>query len=145
MAIIYNQRNATRNQSTVDYTQEIIFLSENDSRSAVFKNNTGSNLDLEQGIMVLRDVSTGYVIPAVAGDTLQDIIGIVRYDGVTTLADGETSNIDYAFNGQIDSGLIVFPATVDLNTTVGNKKLVDVLTEKGFNPRPVTDNSNFDN
>ena len=145
MAIIYNQRNATRNQSTVDYTQEIIFLSENDSRSAVFKNNTSSNLDLEQGIMVLRDVSTGYVVPAVAGDTLQDIIGIVRFDGVTTLAAEETANIDYAFNGQIDSGLIVFPATVDLNTTVGNKKLVDVLTEKGFNPRPVTDNSNFDN
>lgn len=146
MAITYNQRDVTRNQSTVDYTQEIVFLECNESREAVFLNNTGGDLDLEQGILVRRDISTpGQVIPAIAGATLADIIGIVRIECPVTLADTETLDINYAFNGTVDSGLLVLPGGVTLDTTVGNKHLVDVLTGLGFNPKEVTDNSNFDN
>lgn len=146
MAITYNQRNATRNQSTVDYTQEILFLNDGRSQEAVFLNNSGGLLTLEQGILVRRDVSTpGQVIPAIAGTTLADVIGIVRIDGTIDLADTETANINYDTQGTIDSGLLVFPATVTLDTVVGSKSLKDILTGIGFDPKAVTELTDFDN
>ena len=146
MAIIYNQRGATRNQSTVDYTQEVLFFGGVKSRDAVFLNNTGADLDVEQGILVLRDVTTpGQIIPAIAGATLANVIGVLRVEGVTSLADAASMEVNYATSGEFDSGLIVFPATVNLDTTVGAKHLLDVITGLGFDPKDYTDSSIFDN
>lgn len=146
MAIEYNQRNVTSNQSTLDVSTEIVFLFDNKYQKAVFLNNTGADLDLEQGFLVRRDVSTpGQVIPAIAGATLSDVIGIVKVNSPMALADTETANINYAICGDIDSGLLVLPAGVTLDTTVGAKHLKDILTGIGFNPRPVTELTSFDN
>lgn len=146
MAIVYNQRNVTNNQSTLDVSTEVVFLYDNKYQTAVFKNTTAGDLDLEQGVLVRRDTSTpGQVIPAIAGATLADVIGIVKVNSPKTLAADETANINYAISGDVDSGLLVLPATVTLDTTVGNKHLRDILSGLGFNLKPLTELTSFDN
>lgn len=139
-------RNVTRNQSTADYQQERVFLGSNDFQEAVFLNDTGAELVLESGLLVKRDTTTpGQIIPAVTGVTLADIIGVVMINGTVTLADDETAQVNYAINGDVDSGLLIAPDTVTLDTVVGNKSVKDILTTAGFNPKAVTELTQFDN
>lgn len=145
MSIESTQRNATRNQSTVDYTRKNIFLYGDRYQTAVFNNNTGGDLDLESGYLVVRNTAVaGQVLPATAAN-LADVIGIAKVDGVVTLADVATLPISYCVEGDIDSGLLTLPATVTLDTVVGNKVLRDILTDLGFKLFDVSENAKTDN
>lgn len=139
------QRNATRNQSTADFQRENLFLYENRYSEAVFKNNTGGNLNVESGILVIRNTaSVGQILPTTSL-TLANIVGILKYDGDSVFADAATANVNYCTEGDIDAGLIVFPAGVTLDTVVGSKILKDVLTDLGFVLFNVEEGSKFDN
>jgi hypothetical protein len=139
------QRNATRNQSTVDFQRENLFLFGNRYSEAVFNNNTGDNLNVESGILVIRNTAAAAQILPTTNLTLASIIGILKYDGESVLEDADTTNVNYCTSGDIDAGLIVFPAGVTLNTVVGTKILKDVLTDLGFVLFNVEEGSNFDN
>jgi hypothetical protein len=147
MAINATQRNATRNQSTVDYSIENIFLYGNRYQTATLLNNTGASATFSDGFLVLRNTSTpAQIIPAVSGATLANVIGVLKTDSLT-LADAGTAPVNYAICGDIDVNLLQLPATVTLNTVVGTtgKCLRDFLTDLGFVLRNVTENSQFDN
>lgn len=142
------QRNATRNQSTVDYSLENLFLFGNRYQTATFKNNTGAEATFKSGFLVLRDTSApANVIPAIAGATLANVVGILKLDSETTLADAGTTPANYCIGGDIDVNLLQLPATVTLNTVVGTtgKCLRDFLTDLGFVLKNVVENSKIDN
>lgn len=145
------QRNATRNQSTVDYSLENLFLFGNRYQTATFKNNTGAEATFKSGFLVIRETGTpANILPAVAGEAgadLAKVIGILKLDSSVTLADDGTTPANYCTGGDIDVNLIQFPATVTLNTVVGTtgKCLRDVLTDLGFVLKNVVENSKIDN
>lgn len=147
MAINATQRNATRNQSIVDYSIENIFIYGNRYQEAVLNNNTGGSATFADGSLVLRNTSTpAQIIPAIAGATLANVIGVLKTDSIT-LADGATAPVNYCIGGDIDTTLLNLPSGVTLDTVVGTtgKCLRDFLTDLGFILRNVTENSKYDN
>lgn len=58
MSIYATQRNATNNQSTVDYLKQNIFTFGNRYATGVFINNIGESLDAEDGILVIRNAGS---------------------------------------------------------------------------------------
>ena len=127
------QTTKTRNQSTALITAfASIFIFDNRFEEVVFKNNSGEELELTAGQLVVRDTAVaGGVLPATFAN-LADVIGISAYEGSTILADAETKNMNIGTKGTIDGNLLVLPDGVTLNTTVGNKSLRDVIEALGF-------------
>tara|TARA_R110000822_G_scaffold259530_1_gene384664 strand:+ start:2828 stop:3286 length:459 start_codon:yes stop_codon:yes gene_type:complete len=152
MSVSAIQRNATNNQSTVDYTRKQIFIYGNEFQSAILANTTIVEQIAVTGQLVTRDTATAGQVNLATASNLADVIGITFIDS-TTLAvassgggtDGGTTSLDYAVNGTIDNGLLELPATVTLDTVVGNKALRDILNDLGFILRDVTENSKIDN
>ena len=143
-----NQRNATNNQSTADYSCNRIFLFDNKYQEGIFKNNTAGALTLKAGMLVLRDTTTPtQVVPAIAGATLVDVIGIVKLSEDVELAAGETVDINFAISGDIDETHLVLPDTVTLETvpTGGTRTLRDTLNALGLSLKGSVQNTKFDN
>lgn len=94
MGVTVNQRNATRNQSTADYTQKRVFLFGNSFDSGLLKNTNAAELELVSGVLVARAAGT-YETASVefsataltAGQTI--ILGGLTYTstGATTQAE----------------------------------------------------------
>lgn len=255
MNIYATQRNANRNQSTIDITAQNIFTYGNRYGKGLFINNIGESLDAQDGILVVRNSGTfetatakfvalttgqtmiiagltytstaattaaqlaaafanlavgattgagtatgsysgaltGYATGAAHGAsldtvvftastvgnktnltatgtgtsptftivggttgvdegfspatsaTLANVIGILKIEGVVTLADAASVNANYAISGDIDAGMLILPDGVTLDTIVGSKALKDVLTALGFVLNNVTEGTNFDN
>lgn len=150
MPIKATQRNATLNQSTVDFERQNIWLSGNRYQTATFINDTGATADFASGSLVLRDTTTpGQIKPAIAGATLVDVIGILKTnaDGTISLEDDGTASVNYCIKGDIDASLLDLPSGVTLDTvpTDATKNLKDILTDLGFVLFNVTENSKFDN
>lgn len=146
MATDVTQRNNDRNQSTADYQKKKIFIYNNRYQNAVYHNNSGASATVSSGSLVLRETATpANIIPAIAGATLANVIGILSLDGSVTLADAGTVNASYAVSGDIDAGELTFPSGVSLDTVVGSKLLRDVLTDLGFKLVNVQEQTNFDN
>ena len=83
------------------------------------------------------------ISPATSAN-LADVIGVLKTDNIT-LVNGATAKVNYAIEGDLDSGLLVLPLGVSLDTMVGNKALKDVLTSLDFVLKNVTELSKFDN
>lgn len=256
MSIYATQRNATRNQSTLDVALENPFLTNNRYGSGLFINNVGESLDAKSGILVVRNSGTfetasvrfaataltagqtmiiagltytstagttqaqlaaafanlavgattgagtatgtytgtlaGYATGAVVSDdtvvftastvgaktdlvqtgtgaavtsitvvngtagvdegfspatsaTLANVIGILKIDGINTMADAASLKANYAISGDIDTSLLILPVGVTLDSIVGSKALKDILTALGFVLYNVTETSKFDN
>jgi len=257
MAIYAKQRNATRNQSTVDYLSTNVFLYGNRYQEGVLVNNIGETLEAESGILVVRNAgtfetaavnftaaltagqtmilggltytstgatspaqlaiafsnlavgattgagtatgtysgtlagwSTGAVVDDPSDDTvvftattvgnvtnlaatgtgtaptittisgtagtqngfspatasnLADVIGILRIEGINTMANAATLPCNYCVFGDIDTTLLILPVGVTLTTLVGNKALKDILTGLGFVLKNVTELTNYGN
>lgn len=149
MSVSATQRNATRNQSTVDITRKSIFTYGNRYREATFTNNTGGVLVIDSGSLVLRHATLAdTIIPAVAGATLANTIGVLYVNGgPITLADAATTNVNYCICGDVDGGLLTLPAATTLDTIVGTtgKALKDILTDLGIVPNVVTEIVKTDN
>lgn len=145
MGVTATQRDATNNQSTVDFVRENLFIFGNRYQDGIFVNNTGAEATFKAGSLVLRDTTTANQIkPAVAGATLTDVIGILAIDGTTVLADAATiENASYCVKGDIDASLLEFPDGVTLDTvpTGSAKNLRDILTDLGFVLFNVVENS----
>lgn len=141
----YEQTVSTRNMSKVQYTKVDIFGGGcKYIQNVTFKNNTGGDFTLADGVQLIRDVASNEVNPITAA-TLANFIGVARYNGEVVLADGETALISVCFEGRVDATDLIFPDTVDLNTTVGAKNYIDVLTSHGIEPINVIGLTNFNN
>lgn len=149
------QRNATRNQSTVDYTSQNIFIYGNRYQKGVLVNNIGETLQAQDGILVVRN-SGSYETATVKFGALttgqtQILAGLTYTStGATTaeemaaafanLAAGATTGAGTAtgsYSGTLtgySTGAVVHGDTVVFTaTTVGNKSdLADTGT--GVNP-----------
>lgn len=147
MAINVTQRNATRNQSTADYTIENIFMYGNRYQEALLNNNTGALAVFTDGFLVLRNTAVpGQIIPAIAGDSLANVIGVLKTDDLSLAISG-IAPVNYCMEGDIDITMLKLPAGVTLDTVVGTtgRCLRDFLTNLGLVLRNVTENSKFDN
>jgi hypothetical protein len=256
MPIYAIQRNAYRNQSTVDFTSQNIFTYGNRYATGVFINNIGETLEAQDGILVVRNSGTFETATAVFGTaltagqtmiiagltytstgatsavelaaafanlavgattgagtatgtysgaltgyatgpattsnldtvvftastvgnktnlsatgtgtaptftiiggtsgvdegfspatsaTLANVIGILKIEGINTMADSASLTANYCISGDIDAGMLILPAGVTLDTIVGSKALKDILTAQGFVLNNVTELSKFDN
>jgi hypothetical protein len=256
MPIYAIQRNADRNQSTVDFTSQNIFTYGNRYATGVFINNIGETLEAQDGILVVRNSGTFETATAVFGTaltagqtmiiagltytstsatsavelaaafanlavgattgagtatgtysgaltgyatgpattsnldtvvftastvgnktnlsatgtgttptftiiggtsgvdegfspatsaTLANVIGILKIEGINTMADAASLKANYCISGDIDAGMLILPAGVTLDTIVGSKALKDILTAQGFVLNNVTELSKFDN
>ncbi len=257
MSIYATQRDATRNQSTVDYSAQNIFTYGNRYQKGTFVNNLGESLEAQDGFLVVRNAGsyetasvlfsataltagqtiiiagltytstagttraqlvaafanlavgatagagtatgtysgtlTGYStgdaisnttvvftastvgpktdlvqtgtgaavtsITVVNGTTgvdegfspatsanLANIIGILKIEGINTMADAASLPANYCVSGDIDAGMLILPVGVTLDTIVGaSKSLKDILTALGFVLNNVTEMTKFDN
>ena len=139
----FEQRNVTRNQSTADYSKSKIFIFDNRFHSGIFKNDTEDPLTLRAGMLVCRDVATpDGLIPATSAN-LAKVVGIAT-STLPELAADATSTINYGVKGTVDSNLIILPATVTFNTTVGSVTLRDFLEGLGFHLEASVENTKFE-
>lgn len=76
---------------------------------------------------------------------LANVIGILKIEGINTMANGDSLSANYAISGDIDAGMLILPNGVTLDTIVGSKALKDVLTALGFVLNNVTEGTKFDN
>lgn len=123
---------STRNQSTVNFESKRLFIFDNRFTEGVFKNTTAGEFSLQAGILVARDTAVANGFKPVTAANLADTIGISAYEGKTTLAVGQTANINIGTKGTVEITALVLPDGVTLSTTVGNKSLRDVLEALGF-------------
>lgn len=146
MAIKATQRNATSNQSTVDFKRENIFLYGARFQKAVLANNTdpAADQDVVTGQLVVRDTATAGQVELATASNLADVIGITFIDDLT-LGGGDTVPVNYAVEGDIDTTLLELPGSVTLDTVVGNKALKDILNDLGFVLFNVEQNTKADN
>lgn len=139
------QRNATRNQSSLDFERQNLFTFGNRYAEATLENNTGAEMVATAGFLVVRGAAANEIRPAIAGATLANVIGILNVNGEITLANDEKINANYCLSGDINEELLTLPDTVTLDTVVSGKSVRDILTGLGFVLHSVTENSKFGN
>jgi len=146
MSITSTQRNATNNQSTVDFVRKNLFLYGARFAKGVLVNNLDpvASQNATIGQLVVRDTGTADQVELATASNLADVIGITFMND-ETLASGATTAIDYAISGDIDGGLLQLPTNVTLDTVVGNKALRDVLNDLGFVIFAVQEQTKIDN
>jgi len=146
MSINATQRNATNNQSTVDFVRKNLFLYGARFAKGVLVNNLDpvASQNATIGQLVVRDTGTADQVELATASNLADVIGITFMND-ETLASGATTAIDYAISGDIDGGLLQLPTNVTLDTVVGNKALRDVLNDLGFVIFAVQEQTKIDN
>ena len=110
MAIYATQRDATDNQSTVDYHREEVFVFGNRFQSGVFVNNLGESLDAKDGILVVRNAGSyetatvDFDTDLTAGQTM--ILGGLTYTstGATTADELATAFANLAVGATTGAG-----------------------------------------
>jgi hypothetical protein len=141
-----NQRNVTRNQSTADYQIKRIFVFDNRFESGNYLNNSGATATIEAGMLVARSTTVAGGLIPVTSANLANVIGIAALEGAVDLANAATLSITYGTKGTIDGNQLVLPATVTLDTVVGQKTLRDVLEGIGFHvDTSSVEHTKFDN
>lgn len=146
MAVDLTQRDNTRNQSAVDFQVKTVFVFDNRYENGLYKNDSGDVADISLGMLAVRDTAiAGGLLPATALN-LADVVGVIAFEGTASLADAEVIATAYCTKGTIDGNYLVLPATVTLDTTVGNKSLRDILEGIGLHvDTSSVEHTKFDN
>ena len=147
MSITATQRDATNNQSTVDFVRKNLFLYGARFAKGVLANKTDPEASQTAtiGQLVVRDTDTDGQVTLATASNLADVLGITFMDTAILADNAATVAIDYAIRGDIDGGLLQLPTNVTLDTTVGNKALRDVLNDLGFVIFAVQEQTKIDN
>ena len=141
-----NQRDVTRNQSTLDISHSHLFTGNNAFEESVFLNNTGAELTLEPGTLVLRNAAnTAQILPAVADATIANVIGVIFIETEIVLAIGATLSVNYCTKGKVDETLLFLPDAYTLDTVAGSRTVRDHLNALGMNLTATIDNTKYDN
>ncbi len=146
-SVFATQRNASNNQSTVDYERRNVFIREPRYQEDVIVNDTGAEITVDTGILVMRSTTGGFEVkPALTAADMANVIGVLRVPTDEIVLDaGATANVNVCVRGELDSTLLDLPAGITLQTKVGDKCLKDVLTGLGFLLFNVTELSKFEN
>ncbi len=109
MGIYATQRNATRNQSTVDYVSQNIFIYGNRYQTGTFINNVGESIEAQDGFLVVRnsgtfETATAKFVALTTGQTM--IIAGLTYTstGATTAAQLATAFANLALGATTGAG-----------------------------------------
>ena len=109
MSIYATQRNATNNQSTVDYLKQNIFTYGNRYNTGVFINNLGETFTADDGVLVVRnsgtfETATAKFVALTTGQTL--IIAGLTYTstGATTVSQLATAFSNLAVGATTGAG-----------------------------------------
>ena len=147
MSITATQRDATNNQSTVDFVRKNLFLYGARFAKGVLANKTDPEASQTAtiGQLVVRDTDTDGQVTLATASNLADVLGITFMDTAILADNAATVAIDYAIRGDIDGGLLQLPTNVTLDTTVGNKALRDILNDLGFVIFTVQEQTKIDN
>lgn len=133
MAVIVTESNVTRNQSTVTYSSaSLILFNPKYGPESLYKNTSGASIEAKSGLLVVRDTSTTGQLKSATAVNLADVVGVLLINDSLTLANNATVNSQYLIGGEIDASALILPATVTLDTVVGNKFLRDILNDLGF-------------
>lgn len=127
------QTNATNNQSTASFSFPTLFIFDNRFLFGAYKNNTVAPINLKRGMLVARNTAVAGGFIPVTADNLADTIGISAVEeDVNAIAAAASVNINICTSGTVDGLNLVLPATITLDTAVGQKSLQDVLNSLGF-------------
>jgi hypothetical protein len=141
-----NQTNVTRNQSTATYEKKKVFIFDNRYiEGNIYNASEEDPIVFKPFSLVRRNTTNNHFIPAISGATLADVIGISTNDSDITVEAEGTAYINVCTKGTIDSQYLSLPSGVTLDTTVGNKKLRDVLEAIGFHFEVGVEHTKFDN
>lgn len=140
------QRNATRNQSTADYSHKCIFLFDNRFREEVLVLSTPvSNEEVDnqavEGKLVVRN---GTDISLATDANLANVIGILKMDESVEIPDTGSVNVNIGTKGTIDETGLVLPDGVTLSTAVGSITLRDKLESIGFHLEETIEHTDFE-
>ena len=142
------QRNATRNQSTVDYSSKKIFIWDNHYFIGTFKNVTGAPVTLDAGQVICR-ASDGTLAPLAANlANAGQIVGISAYEGPLAIANNGTTEMNVCSKGTVESLYIELPAGKTLASvdTESGLMIRDILERVGLHLNEgTTEHTDFDN
>lgn len=143
------QVNATRNQSTFNYSQVKPFIFNNRFiETKLVNTSSAAALDVNPFIIVAQHTTAGTVVPAVGGENsnLPLIVGIAKYPGGSIPASGQL-NINVCTKGTIDPSFITLPSGVTWDTAVssGGKTLRNYMESIGFHFEAATEHTYLDN
>lgn len=139
MAII--QRNATRNQSTADYSGKCIFLFDNRFREEVLT--VAGETTVEEGMLVMR--SADKIVPLDAVANIANVVGILKAEQpITAGSTDEDFNVNIATKGTIDETGLVLPNGVTLNTVQDGITVRDHLERLGFHMEYTVEHTDFE-
>lgn len=136
----------TGNQLYVNYSYDKIFIGKNTFENAEFTA-TGGDATIEMGTLMGRISATGKVIPLAVGatDGSQYPVGIAAAKYV--VAEDDTVTISICVSGEVESSLITFNASEDLDSVVSGRQLRDRIASDtlGIKLRTSTELSVADN
>jgi len=123
----------TRNQSTATYSHSQLILHDPKyGPEIIYKNTTGADLVAKSGLLLVRDTATTGQMKSATSSNLADVVGVLLINDSLTLANNAVVNGQYLTGGGLDETQLILPATITLNTVVGNKFLRDILSDLGF-------------
>lgn len=138
------QSNVTRNQSTATYkSSNLIMFAPKYGGEITYKNTSGATLEAVSGLLVVRDTTLPNTLKSATTANLADVVGVLLINDSISLANNATVSGQYLIGGELNADELVLPATVTLNTVVGNKFLKDILTHIGFKLNNVIENSSL--
>lgn len=131
MAVVFSGQ--TRNQSTATYSHsQLILHSPKYGPEIVYKNTTEADLVAKSGLLVVRDLTTTGQMKSATTLNLADVVGVLLINDSLTLASNAVVNGQYLIGGELDATQLILPATITLDTVVGEKFLRDILNDLGF-------------
>lgn len=144
------QRNATRNQSTADYSHKQIFLFDNRYQDGVLAN-SGNLSEIPAGSLLKRVASNKLEIVSVADSldpaVVETIVGVLTED-----VSGQDVQVSFGVKGTVNSGYLLVKGTTDFQTasidsalSSGTLTLRDYLERLGFHLESSVEHTKFDN
>lgn len=91
-----NQRDVTRNQSAADFSFKRIFIFDNRFSSGLFRNNSGGDLTIESGMLLVRDSGTFETASMLFSATPLAAAETVTIAGLTYTSTGATTRAELA-------------------------------------------------
>lgn len=141
-----NQRNATRNQSTADYSKKKLFLFDNRFANGLLTNDSSpaTTWTIQTGQLVYRKASGTHLTLNASGNVL---VGVLNIDGTVEVLNNASISVYYGTKGTINGLELVDIAGASLNLTNANGiALKDSLDNIGIHVDTSTvEHTKFDN
>lgn len=115
----------TGNQMITNYDNRKVFVWNPRSESASYNNSGYDDVTLTAGTLMGRVASTNKIVPLTSGasDGSQFPVGLIAE--TTTIASGDTVDIDIIVSGDVNKNMITFQGSDTLTTVISGRTLGD--------------------